>query len=74
MSAVTLHTFEQLDQGVATCLNCNQLSTSASPICAGRQIPVAIPDNRDTLRREIDRLARQMGRMMTELQALRQRV
>lgn len=71
MSATIPHTFEQLDQGIGVCLNCNQSSTSAPPICTGRQIPIAMATDYATLWREADRLARQMEGFAKRMYAFR---
>lgn len=56
---------EQIDQG--ECSVC--LTTDAHRPCIP-EIVIAKPSNSVTLRREIDRLARQMGRMQVELREL----
>lgn len=53
--------------GAPRCANCN---TPDAAFCPGTQTSVAESNNYVTLRREIDRLSRQLNRMSIELKAL----
>lgn len=81
MNARQRHEWEQIDQGVAYCIrcpattdpNCSEtcVSPSEQPV---KEAEKPKPPKNDTVRREIDRLARQMGRMVVELQKLKESV
>lgn len=64
------HEWQRIDQGERYCLRCPATSINPLPSCAA-QIPIAMTDNRDTLWREADRLARQMKGLSERLFAFR---
>lgn len=63
-----LHEYEQVDQGERYCLHCSQPNTM---FCSGMQITIAKPSNNDTVRRELDAIARQLLGIAERLKRLR---
>ena len=68
------HEWEQIDAGIAECLNCHQSSASIGDEPCFPQISIANSLERVKVRREIDRLARQVEGISQRLYALREQL
>lgn len=72
------HQWERLDEGYATCINCGQSTAWGYGDCVSEQEQKTPPQpkasERDTLRREIDRAARQLEGLSKSLKRLHERL